>query len=403
MVHDAGYHIAWIVWLNPQTRLVVPAASSGGFASEYLRIIRVTADGGEMGEGPTSAAIREGRVFVCNSFLTDSRTRPWHEAARKTGIRSSAAFPFRCKGGGVCGTLNLYSDEVDVFQASDVALLEEIAADFSNRLSHFEDTPEREKLQTESGEKKEMFRKFVDSAGEVFWIMNLQPELVLYVNPAFEHIWGRPVAELYRDPRLWMDSIHIDDRPRIMEAFSNWIQRVPGSTYDVEYRIVRPDGNTRWMSDRGFALLQEDGPGSIVAGIAADITGRKIAEEDLAASRERYKSILDNMMEGCMIKGFDWTYLYVNDAAARHGYQERQNLIGRTMLSAYPGFEKSVVFAGYRQCMEESVPQRFESSYTFDDGTMSWYEFRASPVPEGIFVLSLDITERVRADSAPDS
>ncbi|HQT92820.1 MAG TPA: PAS domain S-box protein, partial [Candidatus Kryptobacter bacterium] len=280
---------------------------------------------------------------------------------------------------------------------------EEIVADLSFRLSHLENKPEAEKPKTEMGEKKEMSRKFVDSAGEVFWIMNIQPELILYVNPAFEHIWGRPVAELYRNPRLWMDSIHIDDRPRIMEAFSNWIQKVPGSVYDVEYRIVRPDGNIRWISDRGFALLQEDGPGSSVAGIAADITDRKIAEENLEASRERYKSILDNMMEGCMIIGFDWTYLYVNDAAARHGYQERKNLIGRTMMSAYPGVEKSAVFARYRQCMDERVPQRFESSYTFDDGTTNWYEFRVAPVPEGIFVLSLDITERVRADGAPDS
>ncbi len=403
MVHDAGYHIAWIGWLNPQTHIVVPAASSGEFAAEYLQMIRVTADGGEMGQGPTGAAIREERVFVCNSFLTDSRTRPWHDPARKTGIRSSAAFPFRCKGGTVCGTLNVYSEDLDAFQATDVALLEEIVADLSFRLSHLENIQEAEKPKTEMGEKKEMFRKFVDSAGEVFWIMNIQPELILYVNPAFEHIWGRPVAELYRNPRLWMDSIHIDDRPRIMEAFSNWIQKVPGSVYDVEYRIVRPDGNIRWISDRGFALLQEDGPGSSVAGIAADITDRKIAEENLEVSRERYKSILDNMMEGCMIIGFDWTYLYVNDAAARHGYQERQNLIGRTMMSVYPGVEKSAVFARYRQCMDERVLQRFESSYTFDDGTTNWYEFRVAPVPEGIFVLSLDITERVRADGAPDS
>ena len=48
MVHDAGYHIAWIGWLNPQTQIVVPAESSGEFAAEYLQMIRVTADGGEI-------------------------------------------------------------------------------------------------------------------------------------------------------------------------------------------------------------------------------------------------------------------------------------------------------------------------------------------------------------------
>ncbi len=396
MVQDGGYIIAWIGWLNPQTNIVVPAAFSGETAGEYLQMIRVTANGREEGQGPTGRAIREGDRFVCNDFLSDSRTVPWHDAARKVGIRSSAAFPFTSGGGKVCGTLNIYSDERDAFQVPDVAIIGEITSDLSYRLMQMREVARREKLSIEVIKREELFREFTEAAGEVFWIMRIQPELVLYVNPAFEHIWGRPVGELYRNPRLWMDSIHLDERPRIMEVYSNWVQKIPGSRYDEEYRIVRPDGGTRWIHDRGFALLEEGEGGSRVAGIAEDITGRKIGEENLRASGERYRSILDNMMEGCMIIGFDWTYLYVNDAAARHGYQETQNLIGRTMMSVYPEVEKSAVFSRYKVCMEERIPQRFESSYTFEDGTTNWYEFRVAPVPEGIFVLSLDITDRVR-------
>ncbi len=396
LVKEAGFRLAWIGWLNPKTQVVVPAAFSGQYAAEYLQMVKVTAGGGEQGQGPTGLAIREGRAFVSNDFFSDSRTRPWHDAARKAGIRSSAAFPFRGSDGMVCGTLNVYSGELDVFQVAEVAILEEISSDLSYRLSQFNEEG-RPVATPESADKYEMFKKFAETAGEVFWIMSVQPELILYVNPAFEHIWNRSVAELYRNPRLWMDSIHLDDRPRIMELFSNWIQRIPGSVYDVEYRIIRPDGTTRWISDRGFLLTEGDAPGSRVAGIAADITDRKIAEEKLQVSRERYKNILDNMMEGCMIIGFDWTYLYVNEAAARHGYQDVQNLTGRTMMSVYPNVERSVVFAGYKRCMEDRVPQRFESSYTFADGTTSWYEFRVAPIPEGIFVLSLDISDRKKA------
>ncbi|MCL5020532.1 MAG: PAS domain S-box protein, partial [Bacteroidetes bacterium] len=333
MVHDAGYRIAWMGWLNPQTQVVVPAAFSGEPAGEYLQKIKVAANGRDEGQGPTGMALRQRTRFVCNDFLSDSRTRPWHDAARKAGIRSSAAFPFTCGAGNVCGTMNLYSDEIDTFQSTDVALLEEIAADLSYRLGQLEEAAGREKRVPEAGERGEMFRKFAEAAGEVLWIMKVHPELILYVNPAFEQIWGRTVAELYGNPRLWMDSIHLDDRPRITEIFSNWIHRIPGSGYNVEYRIVTTDGKTRWIHDRGFALLEEGEGGSYVAGIAEDITDRKIAEENLEASRERYRGILDNMMEGCMIIGFDWTYLYVNEAAARHGYQERKNLIGRSMLS----------------------------------------------------------------------
>jgi PAS domain S-box-containing protein len=127
-------------------------------------------------------------------------------------------------------------------------------------------------------------------------------------------------------------------------------------------------------------------------------TKRKQAEEERIKAEERVRRTLDNMLEGCMIIGFDWTYLYVNDVAALHGHQNRENLTGRTMLEMYPGIEKSPVFAAYRRCMKERVHLRFESEFTFADGITGWYEFSVEPVPEGIFVLSLDITERKKAE-----
>ena len=95
-----------------------------------------------------------------------------------------------------------------------------------------------------------------------------------------------------------------------------------------------------------------------------------------------------------MLISFDWKFLYVNEAAARHGYQKREHLVGRSMLEMYPGMEDSNVFQRYKIAMEERIPQHFESAYTFPDGTTNWYELSVEPVQEGIFVLSLDITER---------
>jgi PAS domain S-box-containing protein len=106
----------------------------------------------------------------------------------------------------------------------------------------------------------------------------------------------------------------------------------------------------------------------------------------------------DDLLEGCMIIDRRWTYLYVNEVAARHGRQGPENILGRTMLEMDPGVEQSQVFARYRRCMEDRVPQRFEAPYTFGDGTTNWYSFSVEPVPEGILVLSIDITERVKAE-----
>jgi PAS domain S-box-containing protein len=131
-----------------------------------------------------------------------------------------------------------------------------------------------------------------------------------------------------------------------------------------------------------------------------DMTERKPAEAALARSSERTWQTLDNMMEGCMVIAFDWTYLYVNDVAARQALQKRENLIGRTMLEMYPGVEQSDVFARYRRTMQERINQRFEQFYTFADGTTKWYSFSVEPVPEGIFVLTLETTEQKRSELA---
>ena len=117
-------------------------------------------------------------------------------------------------------------------------------------------------------------------------------------------------------------------------------------------------------------------------------------------SNDKYGVILDHLLEGCMIIDFKWTYLYVNDVAAQHGLQKRENLIGRTMLEMYPGVEKTELFQGYRRCMEDRLPQRFEAPFKFADSSDHWYELRVEPIPEGIFVLSLEITERKLAEQA---
>ena len=117
----------------------------------------------------------------------------------------------------------------------------------------------------------------------------------------------------------------------------------------------------------------------------------------LVRSRDGW-NILDGLLEGCMIIDRDWRYVYLNDAAARHGHAEKGSLIGHTMLEKYPGVEGSGIFAMYKKCMEGRTAGHEEMSYTFPDGSVEWYEFSVNPIPEGIFVLSVDITERKRAE-----
>ena len=104
------------------------------------------------------------------------------------------------------------------------------------------------------------------------------------------------------------------------------------------------------------------------------------------------------MLEGCKLIDFDWTFLYVNEAGARHGLKQREHLVGRSILEVYPGIENSKAFACYLRCMKERLPQHFEDAVTLPDETTRWYEVSVVPVREGIFVLSLDVTGRMQAE-----
>jgi len=124
------------------------------------------------------------------------------------------------------------------------------------------------------------------------------------------------------------------------------------------------------------------------------------AEEALQRSMERYQSTLDNMLEGCQILGFDWRYLYINDAAEKHNRRPKGELLGRRYVEMWPGIEDTEVFAVIRRCMEERTPHILENEFIFPDGTKGWFELSIQSVPEGIFILSIDITKRKRAEEA---
>ncbi len=114
---------------------------------------------------------------------------------------------------------------------------------------------------------------------------------------------------------------------------------------------------------------------------------------------EQYR-ILDRLLEGCQVISADWRYLYVNDAVVRHGRRTKEELVGRTMMEAYPGIEKTDMFAALKRCMEERQSCNLENEFTYPIGGTGWFELRIEPVPEGLFVLSVDITARKRAEQA---
>lgn len=109
-------------------------------------------------------------------------------------------------------------------------------------------------------------------------------------------------------------------------------------------------------------------------------------------------SILDRLLEGFQVIDPNWKYLYVNSTVATQGQSTVESLIGKTMMECYPGIENTFMFSQLKKSMEERVVLQFENEFIYNDGSKNWFELRIEPIPEGIFVLSTNITNRKKAE-----
>ena len=111
------------------------------------------------------------------------------------------------------------------------------------------------------------------------------------------------------------------------------------------------------------------------------------------------ETALDNLTEGLQLIGFDWRYLYANKSVMNQSkYSLKKDLIGFTMMEKYPNIEKTEMFSVLEQCMRERISRTIENEFEFPDNSKGWFELRIRPVPEGIFILSIDITEQKKVE-----
>jgi len=213
--------------------------------------------------------------------------------------------------------------------------------------------------------------------------------IYLDVNQAFETLTGlkgvvgRNVSEIIPGIR--------ESNPELFEIYG----RVARSGQPEQFETY-VDGLGIWFS---ISVYSPGHPDEFVA-VFDNITERKQADAALQAAKERLQSTMDSMLEGAQLIGYDWRYLYVNDALAAQGKKPKDELLGRTMMEAYPGIDQTDFFVTLRRSMEQRVTERLENEFTFPDGSAGVFDLSLQPVPEGVFILSSDITERKRAEAA---
>ncbi len=180
-------------------------------------------------------------------------------------------------------------------------------------------------------EANERFEQVINNIAEVFWLSDVAKDQVFYISPAYERIWGRQCEALYREPRSWLAAVHPADRDGVARRAQ--ADQASGS-YDIEYRIIRPDGAMRWVRDRAFPVRNAQGEVCRIAGLADDITERRNTRETL----QMQASILENMAEGVVVTDDQGLIVLMNPGAERIWGYARNEALGKptSIFSALP-------------------------------------------------------------------
>ncbi len=145
-----------------------------------------------------------------------------------------------------------------------------------------QDVTERRRAQQELRESEAKFRMLAENLNEIMWMASEHGEEFLYINPAFEKVWGIDRKQLYDEPMYFINAVHPDDRDRVRERFVE----LPEKKFDDEYRIIRPDGEIRWLHTQGRKVHDKEGGITRIIGTAEDITDRKEAQIQLEEINE---------------------------------------------------------------------------------------------------------------------
>lgn len=298
---------------------------------------------------------------------------------RSGAVRSYLGVPLTADDGHVVGALCVFDPTARAWSEGEVTLLQQIAASAVAELE----------LSALSGE-YETSQVILGLAVEAAGIGTFDWDLS---SGAFT--WGEQLLALFgydadpdtepSDQRIeaFNARLHPDDLPRVTAALRSAIDSC--GAYEAEYRILLPDGGTRWVTSRGQAIGDETGVASRVLGAAYDTTAGREGESRVAR-------VLEAMPAAFCSLDRQWRYTYVNAQAERLLGRSREELLGRVNWEMFPDAVGTEFDVNFRRAVQTGEPVFFEAYHA--PPLNCWYEVKAWPSPDGLSVYFLDVTAR---------
>jgi two-component system, sensor histidine kinase and response regulator len=264
------------------------------------------------------------------------------------------------------------------------------------------DITERKLVQLALEESEKKYRALISNIPDATWVVDAQGRVVFAnVSPEIESVLGHTADLLYeRGVNVWLESLHPDDAPRVTQAIQALFEK--GEPYDVECRVRAKTGEWIWMHDRAVATREKDGM-RYAHGLLSDITPRKLGEERLRASEERYRMLFQRNLAGILRSTFDGRILELNAAFAQIlGYDSAEEVRAlRTADLYYEPADRDPIFDALKA--HKSVTNR-EVKIRRKDGSPAWVIMNLALIDEDgdeggvVEGIAINITRRKQAE-----
>ena len=138
---------------------------------------------------------------------------------------------------------------------------------------------ERRQVEERLRASEERFVQLAEQMDQGFWMLEPDSRRLQYASRAFGEIWGHSLKDLYRQPELFLESVVPEDRERVAAAFE--ASPTSQEAFDLQFRIVRPDGALRWLESRAFPIPDAEGNVRRLGGVIEDVTEQLQVEATL--------------------------------------------------------------------------------------------------------------------------
>jgi PAS domain S-box-containing protein len=248
-------------------------------------------------------------------------------------------------------------------------------------------------------ESEEKFKALVSNVPGAIYRCAMDADWTMeYLSDVIEAISGYPASDFIRNRiRTYASIIHPDDAARVEEAVGD------GAPYSVEYRIVRADGEIRWVFERGQAV--RDARGELwLDGAIFDITEQKAAEQALRESEGKFRSFIETTQEWVWAIDEQGRHTYSNPAIERILGYRPEELIGRDGLELIHEEDRDrITWLGNDSGVRTEGWSGLVLRWRHKDGSYRHLESAATPILDngrflGFRGTDRDVTERIRAE-----